>query len=423
MSSSRNPSPNPKPKQGDADPVAVVTGATGFLGRHLVRALKADGWTVIAAGRRPFPGTDVRFAQWSLGEPLPAEAVEADCVFHLACATTGASDPKAAAEHDFTGTSRIAEQLRAARASGASPVLVFISSQSASAQARNDYGRQKYRIEQMLGGSGEISVRPGLIVSTPAEGVYGTMRAGIRALPVLPDVGGRVAHQPVHVEDLCRALVEIARRALSGDDQRLWRIGQAEPVSFSGLVRGVARGGRIRQPWLVPFPGGLAARTLRALPPTRNLAERIDGIVALQPMETQADLERLGIDLRPLSEPSAERRHAAVRAARASLIALSPSRRADPVAWRRLARALYRSDMDLTRLPPPRWREPLGGFAARSLSDAAMRLYEATPEGQAERYRAAPSWRRFMSLCLLGLREAVIGPTRIAATLAARLSR
>jgi nucleoside-diphosphate-sugar epimerase len=32
--------------------VVAVTGATGFLGRHLVRALAADGWTVRVLARR-----------------------------------------------------------------------------------------------------------------------------------------------------------------------------------------------------------------------------------------------------------------------------------------------------------------------------------------------------------------------------------
>lgn len=67
-----------------------MTGATGFVGRHLVDVLRDDGWTITAAVRNPekaavLLGFDVKLARADLLKPgsitaaLPADV---DCVFH-----------------------------------------------------------------------------------------------------------------------------------------------------------------------------------------------------------------------------------------------------------------------------------------------------------------------------------------------------
>lgn len=70
---------------------ALVTGATGFLGRYLCRELVADGWAVTAAcrdssDRTPLEDLDV---SWAVADVLDADAVGTavaghDSVFHLA---------------------------------------------------------------------------------------------------------------------------------------------------------------------------------------------------------------------------------------------------------------------------------------------------------------------------------------------------
>lgn len=74
---------------------ALVTGASGFIGGHLVRRLHADGWYVAAVSRsrRQVAHVDT-CAVVDLTDPTAvAEAVGAanpDVVFHLASAVTGA---------------------------------------------------------------------------------------------------------------------------------------------------------------------------------------------------------------------------------------------------------------------------------------------------------------------------------------------
>jgi uncharacterized protein (TIGR01777 family) len=62
----------------------TLTGAGGFLGGPLIRALQAEGHQLHALGRKPIPG--IAFSPWNVteGEP-PREALEgSDAVIHLA---------------------------------------------------------------------------------------------------------------------------------------------------------------------------------------------------------------------------------------------------------------------------------------------------------------------------------------------------
>src|SRR5712671_1053438 len=70
---------------------ALVTGATGFIGPHLVRALRQHGFDVTCLRRptsqvRPLEPLGARFALGDVTRPeaLPAAIAGADFVFHLA---------------------------------------------------------------------------------------------------------------------------------------------------------------------------------------------------------------------------------------------------------------------------------------------------------------------------------------------------
>lgn len=75
---------------------AMVTGADGFLGRHLVRALRRRGIAVTALTRRPQPDT----TYLAMGDSMTCaarladivEAADPDAVFQLAGRSTGSGD-------------------------------------------------------------------------------------------------------------------------------------------------------------------------------------------------------------------------------------------------------------------------------------------------------------------------------------------
>src|SRR5688500_14913545 len=59
----------------ERQPLAAVTGASGFIGRHLVRALCQDGWRVRVLMRREpdlpeWAGCELQVVPGTLGDPL-----------------------------------------------------------------------------------------------------------------------------------------------------------------------------------------------------------------------------------------------------------------------------------------------------------------------------------------------------------------
>jgi nucleoside-diphosphate-sugar epimerase len=99
--------------------VAIVTGAAGFLGRGVVRELRAAGWSVRALTRQPLrlgarePGVDYRACD--LAKPIPPEVmVGASFVAHCAAETKGgAADQE---RNSIRATRHIAEAAAAAGA-------------------------------------------------------------------------------------------------------------------------------------------------------------------------------------------------------------------------------------------------------------------------------------------------------------------
>ncbi|MDO9391436.1 MAG: NAD-dependent epimerase/dehydratase family protein [bacterium] len=210
-------------------PLALLTGATGFIGSHLAGSLLNRGFRVRALVRpssdlRWIKGLDIEFVSGSLQDNsfLEQAASGADYIFHLAGAVK-AKDPKDFYLHNTRATMNLAKAALT-KAPGLKRFL-FASSQAAAGPAEclerpvcerdecrplSDYGRSKLQAErELMDLSGKLPVT---IVRPPS--VYGPRDTEVlayfkwvnRGLALLPGFGTRHAHL-IYVKDLVEGML------------------------------------------------------------------------------------------------------------------------------------------------------------------------------------------------------------------------
>jgi nucleoside-diphosphate-sugar epimerase len=270
----------------------LVTGATGFIGRHLVRHLGELGHEVTAlvrtesAGlvdvqRRPgvrrspdaewLPGVRLVHGDLASGSGLLTAVQEAapDLVIHLA-GVTKAVHPRTYYEINADGTRR----LRSALAALPHPArLVYCSSLSASGPGRgrheddppapvSAYGRSKLGGEQAVGDLGVV-VRPPIVYGPGDREFLPRMVTAVRAgmLPVVGRPGPR-HYSLIHVDDLCRALLTAAEH---GADGAVHHVSDGTEHRWEDIGAAVATALGRRPPRVVRVPGWAATAAARAL--------------------------------------------------------------------------------------------------------------------------------------------------------------
>lgn len=271
-----------------------ITGVSGYIGQALAIHVRAAGHHLVAIGRRDVPGS-VEFRHADLADPPPAGLLSGlDAVIHLAADTRGDATAYAA-------------ELRFATAlacdAGAQGVrLLMVSSQAASPQAPSAYGRAKAAIEHAVIPLGAACVRPGLVYGGTPRGLYGALVGLVRKLPVVPDFIPRPAVQPIHVDDLVQALLLAVTS--HHEPGRIWNVA-GPAVSFGEFLAALARfrlrAWRPRFPVPVALVRGLLLIAGRVLGPQFSVA-RFDSLLRLPALHGEADLQALGVHLRPLAD-------------------------------------------------------------------------------------------------------------------------
>ena len=215
----------------------LVTGATGFVGRHVVRALIAAGHQVRAMARSgPFPA-GAEPARGSVTEPSDVRAAVQgmDACVHLVAviAERGAQT----FEHvNHRGTLNV---LRALADAGI-PRLVHQSALGAGPDPRFPYLRSKWLAEEAVRASDlEWTVLRPSVLHGDGAGFFRPIVWTLRWMPVYPlPRGGATLFQPVAVEDLARCVV----RSLEGAGSKgTIDIGGPEVLDFRAIVETVMR--------------------------------------------------------------------------------------------------------------------------------------------------------------------------------------
>lgn len=244
----------------------VVTGATGFIGRHLIPVLAERGHTVVAALRQPDGQGGNVVAVGDIGPETDwREALSAaDGIVHLA----GAAHGKVRSRDDFfrvnaEGTRSLCE---GALASGVR-VIVNLSSIAArdvetGPQRLDAYARSKAEAESHVADFSQHAGRVGISLRPPL--VYGwDAPANWRQLQKLAASGaplpfGSVANRRSFcaVGNLCGAVAVSVERGLAGEGTGVYEIADADILSLGEVIAHLRRGMAIG-PRLVPVPPAL----------------------------------------------------------------------------------------------------------------------------------------------------------------------
>jgi len=225
---------------------ALVTGAAGFVGGHLVRSLREDGWHVLTTDRHG--DVDLR------GDLLriPLRSISVDVVFHLAGfanPSASISDPTDAWSGNAQATARVAREVRAGRIVVASTGQVYGPRMDRTAETAPVSPRTPYAASKLCGEALALATGKEVVVLRP----YNHTGPGQSEAYVCPRIARQIAKAEAgrgprvvevgaleprrdffDVRDMVRAYRLAAEKARSGE---VYNVSTGRPVRIGEVLR------------------------------------------------------------------------------------------------------------------------------------------------------------------------------------------
>ena len=282
--------------QSNSDTLVTIFGGSGFLGRHLVRALARQQYRIRIAVRRP----DLAGHLQPLGRVGQIHAVQAN-VRHrpsVAAAVRG-SDVVInlvgilfeAGRQRFDAVQSFGAEGIALAAAAHNARMIHVSAIGADAESSAAYARAKGQGEQLVLAAipGAAIFRPSILFG-PNDDFFNRFAGLARMSPVLPLVGGgHTRFQPVFAGDVADGIaLAVAGAAKPG---AIYELGGPEVFTFKELMEFVLATIERRR-LLVPLPFGLAKLQAAVF----ELVSKLPLRVLSKPLLTRDQVELLRYD-------------------------------------------------------------------------------------------------------------------------------
>ena len=291
-----------------SDRLITIIGGSGFLGRHIVRALARRGYRIRVACRRPdLAGHlqplgnvgQIMMVQANLRYPasLAAACEGAYAVINLPGVLHSSGAQSFDAIHAF-GAEAAAKAAKAAKAR----LFIQMSAIGADENASSEYARSKAQGEKNARTAfpGAIVLRPSIVFG-PEDSFFNRFADMARFAPFLPLIGGgETKFAPVFAGDVGEA---VARLVDAGEaDGRTYELGGPEVFSFRQLMQFTLDTIERKRP-LIPVPWGIArlqAAIMGLLPKPMLTTDQVellkrDNVVSAEAEREGRTLKGLGI--------------------------------------------------------------------------------------------------------------------------------
>jgi uncharacterized protein YbjT (DUF2867 family) len=279
----------------------LITGATGYIGRHLVARLVSRGEQprcLVRNMRRAasiLPADKVELVQGDTVRPatLPAALRGIDTIVHGAFLTADRKESRGN-RYEETNVDGTANLIRAAKAAGVKRV-VEISGLGTKPDRPGSYMQGRYLAEKMVIESGLewTIIRPSVLFGRGAPFVRGLVEL-IHTSPVVPLIGGgKTMFQPIYVEDVVTVIIKVLEET-ERTTGKIYTIGGPEYYSFSELFDALLKAMHKRRPKVyAPTPlVAIGAAVMEAVLPRPPLTKAAMSLFSFDTITDLNSIER-----------------------------------------------------------------------------------------------------------------------------------
>lgn len=244
-------------------PLVTVFGGSGFVGRHVVRALAKRGYRIRVAVRRP----DLAGFLQPLGNVGQISFTQANLRYtdSVARAVEGASHVVncvgilfESGRNTFDAVQDIGARAVAEATRNAGATLTHVSAIGADVKSASAYGRSKGRAEATI-----LSIMPEAVILRPSivfgndDDFFNRFARMASTLPFLPVIGGGATKfQPVYVDDVAEAVAHAVDGKLRPGT--IYELGGQDVMTFRQCLEAVLEATR-RDRRMVNIPFGIAS--------------------------------------------------------------------------------------------------------------------------------------------------------------------